>query len=73
MDGDCADLVALSDLKERYGALYVDEAHAFGAYGNSGLGLCEATNTTHRIDLIVGTFGKAIPVARRLSGMRCGG
>lgn len=61
MDGDCADLVALSDLKERYGAfLYVDEAHAFGVYGNSGFGLCEATNTTHRIDLIVGTFGKAI-------------
>lgn len=61
MDGDCADLVALCDLKERYHAfLYVDEAHAFGVYGESGLGLCEATDTTHRIDLIVGTFGKAI-------------
>lgn len=61
MDGDVADLVALCDLKERYGAtLYVDEAHAFGAVGSRGLGLCEATNTTHRIDLLVGTFGKAI-------------
>lgn len=61
MDGDCADLVALCDLKERYNAfLYVDEAHAFGVYGESGLGLCEATNTIHRIELIVGTFGKAI-------------
>ncbi|WP_320054684.1 8-amino-7-oxononanoate synthase [uncultured Acetobacteroides sp.] len=61
MDGDVADLPALCDLKERYGAtLYVDEAHAFGAVGAHGLGLCEATGTTQRIDLIVGTFGKAI-------------
>ena len=61
MDGDIADLPALCDLKEKYGAtLYVDEAHAFGAVGQHGLGLCEETNTTQRIDLIVGTFGKAI-------------
>lgn len=61
MDGDIADLPALCDLKEKYGAtLYVDEAHAFGAVGAQGLGLCEATGTTQRIDLIVGTFGKAI-------------
>lgn len=61
MDGDVADLVALCDLKEKYGAtLYVDEAHAIGAMGTVGLGLCEVTQTTHRIDLIVGTFGKAI-------------
>lgn len=61
MDGDVANLPALCELKERYDAtLYVDEAHAIGAMGNSGLGLCEATNTTSRIDLIVGTFGKAI-------------
>lgn len=61
MDGDIADLPALCDLKEKYGAtLYVDEAHAFGAVGRYGLGLCEASQTTSRIDLIVGTFGKAI-------------
>lgn len=61
MDGDIADLPALCDLKERYGAtLYVDEAHAFGAVGRHGLGLCEESNTSQRIDLIVGTFGKAI-------------
>lgn len=61
MDGDVADLPALCDLKEKYDAiLYVDEAHAFGAVGRYGLGLCDETNTTQRIDLIVGTFGKAI-------------
>jgi 8-amino-7-oxononanoate synthase len=61
MDGDIADLPALCDLKERCGAtLYVDEAHAFGAVGRHGLGLCEESNTSQRIDLIVGTFGKAI-------------
>lgn len=61
MDGDCADLPALCDLKEKYNAaLYVDEAHAIGAIGDRGLGLCEATSTSQRIDFIVGTFGKAI-------------
>ncbi len=61
MDGDVADLPALCDLKEKYNAtLYVDEAHAFGAVGTRGLGLCEATGTTQRIDLLVGTFGKAL-------------
>ena len=61
MDGDTANLSALCDLKERYHAmLYVDEAHAFGVLGSSGLGMCEQTNTLKRIDFIVGTFGKAI-------------
>ena len=61
MDGDIADLNKLIELKRKYNAmLVVDEAHAFGVYGNKGLGFSEEQNCIQDIDLIVGTFGKAI-------------
>lgn len=61
MDGDTADLETLCALKSRFpkSILYVDEAHAFGAVGVSGLGLCRGLQTFPEIDVIVGTFGKA--------------
>lgn len=61
MDGDCADLKKLVELKEKFDCiLVVDEAHAFGVFGQNGLGVCEHLNLIDKIDLIVGTFGKAV-------------
>lgn len=59
MDGDIADLEALAALCKKYeAALIVDEAHAIGAHGDEGRGLCAAVGVVP--DVLVGTFGKAI-------------
>ena len=62
MDGDVADLNYLVQLKTQFPNtyLYVDEAHAIGVYGKNGLGIAEQANVIADIDLLVGTFGKAL-------------
>ena len=62
MDGDVADLKYLVQLKKQFPNtyLYVDEAHAIGVYGKNGLGIAERANAIADIDLLVGTFGKAL-------------
>ena len=61
MDGDIADLKKLVELKEKYNCILVlDEAHAFGVFGKNGLGISEVLDITNKVDIIVGTFGKAI-------------
>lgn len=62
MDGDETDLAALVSIKQQFCKvmLYVDEAHAIGVRGAQGLGCAEQYAVIDDIDLLVGTFGKAI-------------
>ena len=61
MDGDIADICRLVELKNKYNCILVlDEAHAFGVFGKKGLGVCETLGLINEVDLIIGTFGKAI-------------
>ena len=61
MDGDIADIQALVDLAEKYGAmLYLDEAHATGLYGKNGYGLSTNVDFDKEKTIVMGTFSKAI-------------
>jgi len=61
MDGDIVDLNKLIEIKKKFNAyVYIDEAHAVGVFGANGLGICEEQNAINDIDLIMGTFGKAL-------------
>ena len=64
MDGDMAPLAHLCDLKEEHDALLmVDDAHGTGVLGKSGRGTGEYLNCLDRIDLHMGTLGKALGCA----------
>lgn len=57
MDGDVPDLAQISALADQFNAfLIVDEAHAVGACSTFGKGFTFGNN---RVDLVIGTFGKA--------------
>jgi len=61
MDGDLAPIEELADLKTRHNALLVvDEAHATGVVGPEGRGLAAQYGLDQRVDIIVGTLGKAL-------------
>ena len=61
MDGYIANLTAICDLAEKYGALVmVDDSHAVGFIGKTGRGTHEYNNVMGRVDIITGTLGKAL-------------
>ncbi|OLN34045.1 8-amino-7-oxononanoate synthase [Desulfosporosinus metallidurans] len=60
MDGDLAPLPEIVKLKEKYGAvLMIDEAHGSGIFGENGRGLAEFYEVTDRVEITMGTLGKA--------------
>jgi 8-amino-7-oxononanoate synthase len=70
MDGDFAPLRELIELKEKHGAwLMVDEAHATGLYGEKRRGLIEEFGFSDRVEIQMGTLGKALGSA---GGYICG-
>lgn len=61
MDGTIARLDEICDLAERYGAMvHHDDCHAVGFVGKTGRGTHEYCGVMERVDIITGTFGKAL-------------
>ncbi|MCD1597356.1 glycine C-acetyltransferase [Rheinheimera aquimaris] len=61
MDGVIADLKAVCDLADKYGAMVmVDDSHAVGFVGKHGRGTHEYCGVMDRVDIITGTLGKAL-------------
>jgi len=61
MDGTIAQLDKICDLADRYDAMVmIDECHATGFLGKTGRGTHEHRNVMDRIDIVTGTYGKAL-------------
>ncbi|MBD5777893.1 glycine C-acetyltransferase [Pelagicoccus sp. NFK12] len=61
MDGTIANLPAICELAEKYGALVmVDDSHATGFVGKTGRGTPEHCGVGDRVDILTSTFGKAL-------------
>jgi glycine C-acetyltransferase len=61
MDGIVAKLDKICDLADKYDAMVmVDECHAAGFIGKTGRGTLELKNVMGRVDIVTGTFGKAL-------------
>jgi glycine C-acetyltransferase len=61
MDGLVAPLDKICDLADKYDAMVmVDECHAAGFIGATGIGTPEAKGVMGRVDIVTGTLGKAL-------------
>ena len=61
MDGNLAPLPGIVDLAERHDVMtMVDEAHATGCFGPEGRGAIAHLGMSGKVDLVVGTLGKAL-------------
>ena len=61
MDGYIANLKGICDLADQYDALVmVDDSHAVGFMGEHGRGTSEYCGVMGRVDIVTGTFGKAL-------------
>ena len=61
MDGTIAKLDKICDLADKYDAMVgIDECHSTGFMGKTGRGTHEYRNCMDRIDIVTGTFGKAL-------------
>lgn len=61
MDGTIAQLDKICDLADQYNALVmIDECHSTGFIGKTGRGVHEYRGVMNRVDIITGTFGKAL-------------
>ena len=61
MDGTIAQLDKICDLADKYDAMVRhDDCHAVGFIGKTGRGVHEYCNVMDRVDIITGTFGKAL-------------
>ncbi len=61
MDGIIANLKGICDLADEYDALVmVDDSHSVGVLGKRGRGTAEHCGVEGRVDIITGTFGKAL-------------
>jgi glycine C-acetyltransferase/8-amino-7-oxononanoate synthase len=70
MDGDLAPLPDIVSIARKYNAIImVDEAHGTGVFGKEGRGVVEHFNLNKEIDVVMGTFSKAIG---SLGGYVCG-
>ena len=61
MDGNIAQLDKICDLADKYDAMVmVDDCHSTGFVGKTGRGTAEHCGVFGRVDIITGTFGKAL-------------